>query len=166
MWCLTVKRKLNALLDAELPAAERARVEEHLHECASCRQALDRLRGVAAALAQAPEPPPVPVRFAERLMATAARRAEQASHRPVVVRLWPSFPPAMRVAAAAMLVLGIGVGVLMGWDLSRTPSKPSRLAAAADLNAVYGLDYLSEAPTGSLADVYLALTSAAKRRGE
>ncbi len=166
MWCVKVERKLNAFLDAELTAAERARVEVHLRECASCREALDRLRGVAAALAQAPAPPPVPDGFAERLMVRAARRAEHTSHRPVVVRLWPSFSPAMRVAAAAMLALGIGLGALMEWDLSRTPSKPSRLAAAADPNAVYGLDYLSEAPDGSLAGVFLALASAANERGE
>ena len=165
MCCRTVERKLNAFLDAELPAAERARVEAHLRECASCRQALDQLRRVAAALAQAPAPPPVPDGFAERLMARAARRAEQASHRPVVVRLWPSFSLAMRVAAAAMLALGIGLGALMGWDMSRTPSKPSQLAAAADPNAVYRLDYLSEAPDGSLAGVYLTLASAANGRG-
>ena len=166
MWCVKVERKLNAFLDAELTAAERARVEEHLCECASCREALDRLRGVAAALAQAPTPPAVPDGFAERLMARAARRAEQSSHRPVVVRLRPSFSPVMRVAAAAMLTLGIGLGALMGWDLSRTPSKPSRLAAAADINAVYGLDYLSEAPDGSLASVYLTLASAPNGRGK
>jgi len=166
MWCLTVKRKLNAFLDAEIPAAERARVEEHLRECASCRQALDRLRGIAATLAQLPAPPPVPDGFAERLMARAARRVKQASHRPVGVRLWPSFSPAMRVAAAATLALGLGLGALMGWDLSRTPPEPSRLAAAAEPNAVYGLDYLSEAPDGSLAGVFLTLASAANERGE
>jgi anti-sigma factor RsiW len=166
MWCLTVKRKLNALLDAELTAAERTPIKEHLRECASCREALDRLRGVEAALAQTPAPPPVPGGFAERLMARTARRAEQASHRPVVVRLWPSFSPAMRVAAAAMLALGIGLGALMGWNLSRTPSKPSRLAASADPNVVYGVDYLSEAPSGSLADAYLTLASAGNDGGQ
>jgi len=166
MRCRTARRRLNAYLDGELLAAERSRMEEHLDHCEGCRAALERLRGVADALAAASAPPPVPEGFHWRLMARAAQNSEQSRRRPVVVRLWSSFSPAMRLAAAAMLVLGIGLGGLIGWDLSRATAKPPQGVAASDPNAVYGFDYLSEAPGGSLADAYLTLASAANGGGK
>ena len=166
MRCRTARVRLNAYLDAELLGAERSRIEEHLHHCGECSEALKRMRGVAAVLEPVPVPPPVPEGFHRRLMARAARSQEQFRRWPVVVGLWPSFSPVMRLAAAAMLMLGIGMGVLMGSDLSRAVAATPQGAAAGDPNAVYGLDYLSEAPDGSLADAYLTLVSASNGRGE
>jgi anti-sigma factor RsiW len=54
---------LNVLLKGELPDAERNRLEQHLEECAACRQRLDRMAtgddtwlGKARAYANSPAP--------------------------------------------------------------------------------------------------------------
>jgi len=162
MVCRNVRPKLNRYLDGELSAEERSRIEQHLGECKDCSEALEGLCAVAAALAKAPAPPDVPNGFAERVMAHAYRRTHT---RPAVVRLWHSFSPAMRYAAAAVLMLGIGLGALMARGISTDAPEPSGLATA-DPNEVYGLDYLSEAPGGSLADAYLTLASTDNGGGE
>ena len=64
----------------------------------------------------------------------------------------------MRVAAAAVLALGVGLGVLLGSDVMRqVPAGPT--TPAVDATEPYGVDYLSESPTGSLPEVYLAMVS-------
>ena len=159
MSCRNVVSRLNAYLDGELSGRDRERVEQHLGECGRCREALARLRAVAHALARLPEPP-VPQGFAERVVARARLRARL---QPVVVELWRSFPLARRIAAAAALVLGIGLGALMARDVTRASPMTS---SAADPNAVYRLDFLSDAPEGSLVDAYLTLASGANGGGE
>jgi anti-sigma factor RsiW len=155
-----VGSRLNAYLDGELSARDRERVEQHLGECGRCREALERLRAVADALTQLPTPPAVPVGFANRVLARVPLRAEP---QPVVVQLWRSFPLARRIAAAAALVLGIGLGALMARDVTRASPMTS---SAANPNAVYRLDFLSDAPEGSLVDAYLALASGASGGGK
>ena len=155
MRCRNVKSRLNRYLDGELSDQERRAIERHVGTCAACHEALERLRAAEMALSQLPASTDVPSGFAERAVARAARRREQ---RPLVAPFWQSFTPAMRVAAAAMLMLGLGLGALMGMDLLRGSPTPSDVAAA-DPAAVYGLDYLSDAPGGSLADAYITLAS-------
>lgn len=160
MSCRNVVSRLNAYLDGELSGRDRERVEQHLGECGRCREALARLRAVADALAQLPTPPAVSEGFANRVLARVPLRAEP---QPVVVELWRSFPLARRIAAAAALVLGIGLGTLMARDVTRASPMTS---SAADPNALYRLDFLSDAPEGSLVDAYLTLTSGANGGGE
>ena len=155
MRCRNVTSRLNRYLDGELSDREHRAVERHAAACAACREALERLRSAETALSQLPAVPYVPDGFAERAITRAAQRREQ---RPLVVPFWKSFSPTMRVAAAAMVMLGLGIGALMGLDLARSPATPSDVAAA-DLDAVYGFDYLSETPDGSLADAYITLAS-------
>ena len=155
MHCRNVKSRLDRYLDGELSDRERDAVQRHVGACSACREALERLRAAGVAVLQLAEPPDVPAGFAQRVIARAARRREQ---RVLVVPSWRSFSPAMRIAAAAMVMLGLGIGVLMGLDLVRGPATPSDVAAA-DPDAVYGFDYLSDAPGGSLADAYITLAS-------
>lgn len=157
MRCRTAKSRLNRLLDRELSDRERDAVQRHVRACHPCREMLDRLRAADMALSKLPVAPDVPSGFVERVVVRAARRREQ---RPLVVPLWRFFSPAMRAAAAAVLMLGLGLGLgtMMGLDLTgNSPKTP--VWAAADPNAVYGLDYLSDAPEGSLADAYMTLAS-------
>jgi anti-sigma factor RsiW len=55
MTCDAVRDLLSALLEGELPAAERASVEEHLAACPECRELRDLMAGNRAALAAFPE---------------------------------------------------------------------------------------------------------------
>ena len=48
---LETSGRLSAYHDGELPAGERAAVERHLAECAACREALEQMRRLSAALA-------------------------------------------------------------------------------------------------------------------
>jgi len=155
MRCKNVKSRLNRYLDGELSDRKRHAVQRHVAACAACREALERLGAAEGVLRQLAEPPDVPTGFAQRVIARAARRREQ---RPFVAPFRKSFSPAMRVAAAAMVTLGLGVGVLMGLDLVRAPATPTDVPAA-DPHVVYGFDYLSDAPGGSLADAYITLAS-------
>ncbi|MFW6106933.1 MAG: hypothetical protein ACOC8H_02110 [bacterium] len=75
-------------------------------------------------------------------------------------------PAPMHAAAAAVLVIGLAVGLVMGWTTSpagQTP--PAQATVQADPLDAYNLDYLGDAPSGSLADSYLTLVSATDEGG-
>ena len=154
MNCRTAQSKLNRYLDGELPVRDRDHVEQHLRECLSCRNELEGLRVVADLMSALPEPPEVPAGFAERVMNRAAR---DRAGKGLLLTFWQSVSPPMRIAAAAMIVLGVCLGTLMSRDVlrGRNPAAPD--AAVTELDTSYGLDYLTDAPEGSLADSYLAL---------
>jgi hypothetical protein len=70
-----VRERLSALLDGELPDAERARVERHLSSCAACRAELEELRRTVELLRGLPSvdvPPELTRRWIEGVRADAA----------------------------------------------------------------------------------------------
>jgi anti-sigma factor RsiW len=110
------REDLTAFVDGALEANRIAEVREHLASCPSCRVEEERLRGAVAALAALPPAPAFPPSFATRLE---ARLREEQDRRPRLVRflsgLAASFPRG-RLAlagAAAVLVVGVGTGVLV-----------------------------------------------------
>ncbi len=145
---------MNRYLDGELSIRERGHVEQHLADCPSCRDELERLRSAAEAMAMLSEPPDIPAGFADRTVALARKRL--ATKRPVPT-LWPTFSPALRFAAAAMIVLGLGLGTLMSRDLLRDQNAAPDVAAT-ELDALDGIEYLTDdIPEGSLTDAYFML---------
>ena len=60
-----------------------------------------------------------------------------------------------------MLLVGLGVGLLMGWTSGPAVVSPdsAETTSQADPLDTYQLEYLGDAPEGSLADSYLALVS-------
>jgi len=167
MRCREVTTRLDAYVGGELPSALAAEVESHLASCESCRLALDRLRRLAAVLGQTLMLP-VPAGFALKVMAEARTRA---ARRPAVAawnpfQWWKMGSVPMRAAAAAVLVVGLLAGLAMGWNAVQAPAAKLSAQAApqGDPLAGYNLDYLGEAPSGSLADGYMALLSG--RNGE
>ena len=167
MRCEDVTTRLDAYAAGELPPALAAKLAAHLESCESCRQSLGRLKRLAAVLGQA-SAPPVPVGFAYRVMAKArGRRAVAASAGWNRLQWWRLVPAPMHAAAAAVLVIGLAVGLVMGWTTLPASQAPSAQAAVqADPLEAYNLDYLGDAPSGSLADSYMALVSGRNGEGQ
>ena len=111
MRCEGVRERLAAFSSGELPQGVRRAVQTHLAECAACRTALGRVDALAAVLATI-RTPPVPPGFASRVV-SAVRKPQRA--RPAVtwnpVRSWRAASASGRAAAAAVLLIAIGLTV-------------------------------------------------------
>lgn len=161
--CSKVRRQLSAYLDGELSPKNRTVVERHLMRCQPCRTALESLRSLERAL-QSAKVPPAPPSLAWQIVAKARELQNAKVERHVICfgrRLATPRPWAFKVAAAAVLVFGLTVGSYMGWSVGRSMSQSvtAQAAVQADPLDAYNLDYLSDAPDGSLAGSYLALAS-------
>jgi len=158
MRCEKVQSRLPAYSSGELPTDVREAVQTHLGRCAACQAALTRVDALAAILASA-QTPPVPGGFAARVMAAARRRqATEAFVGWNPLRWWRLTSTPLRAAAAAVLVVGLTVGMVMGWTSMPSPAQ-APAAAQADPLEVYHLDYLGDAPAESLTNSYLTLVS-------
>jgi anti-sigma-K factor RskA len=116
-------------LDA-LDGEDRARFEEHLAGCASCRNDLEAFRESAALLAYAeagPEPPP-----ALRARLLDAARQERPTQSVVVLRPRRQLRFALAAAAAA-LVVAVGLGA---WALSLSRSLDSERSARSSSETI------------------------------
>jgi len=148
-------------LDA-LDADERARYEEHLASCESCREELQGFWEVSGALGRSAGGPMPPVSLRERIL-------EQArSERPNVVPLRRRVAaPALASAAAVAAVVAVALGI---WSLGLSrdlDDANSRLSVLADPNArVHESDggeaNLVVTPTGHAALVVRMLAPAPK----
>jgi len=170
MYCDWIQECLSAYLDGEIGEQMRAQLDEHLASCEGCREALARLRQVDALLGSA-SAPAVSERFTDRVMAQAREHA--AGRRQAFREFWSPFhwwessSLPMRAAAAAVLMVGVAAGAFMARDTwEPAPSQPvvSVQSAEADVLATYNLDYLTDAPSGSLAQIYVTLASAPNGR--
>jgi hypothetical protein len=71
-----------------------------------------------------------------------------------------------KAAQAAAIAGGLLIGILMGQQAWRSAhSSIAQQATQPDPVAVYRLDYLTDAPDGSLVQSYLALTNAPNHNG-
>jgi anti-sigma-K factor RskA len=84
-----------------LEAEDRARLETHLHECASCRRELELLRGDAALLAISAAGSKPPARSRQRLMDAIAQ--EPRARVTARTRPWWALVPSFAAAAMALL---------------------------------------------------------------
>ena len=158
MRCETVQDNLIAFARGDSPPDERRGMEAHLRDCPTCRSALGEVDPIAATLVQG-QTPPVPGGFAARVMVAARRR--QATEVFVgwnPLRWWRLTSTPIHAAAAVVLVVGLTVGLVMGWTSMPSPAQ-APAAAQADPLEVYHLDDLGDAPAESLTDSYLALVS-------
>jgi len=161
MDCKDFAEHLHAYVDGIVPPVIGAAMQAHAAACPACCGEVEALAQLGIVLRAAAPLPPVPEGFSGRVMARAAARKAPAPLR--LLRWVPSFEwwqemaRPTRAAAAAALVFGLALGAVMGWDANRTSRSPSPAAAPPDALAAYNLDYLAEAPAGSLAQVVLAL---------
>ena len=110
-----------------LEGDERALIEKHVEECASCRRELEQLRGGAALLALSTSGPRPPAHARVRLMDAIAKepRAQQMKPAPEGPRWWQGLG---WLAAAAMIVV-----VALVWNQnSRLKSSAAAWAAISE----------------------------------
>lgn len=150
MNCRQVQRKLNAYLDAQVPADVSAGIERHLAGCPRCSAELARLRRLGELMDQAPAMP-VPLGFASSVRARAAGR--QAVTAPssscAARRLLP-------VASVAALMLGVAAGGLMSLAVAHTRLAGTSSPQQTELDVTAQL--LGVAEPDSVADAFLQLT--------
>lgn len=143
MNCRQARELLSPYIDGELPAAERAQLEDHLEQCEDCRSELGELRALVDVLGSLPEEP-LPEGFAEALHGRITRR-----HRwPRLARLVPgrpSFRPGwVQALAVACLVVFLAsslsavVGAARWWAASARDRDVSWMLPAAGAVAATG----------------------------
>jgi hypothetical protein len=110
--CAPFEPLLHCAHDRELTAAERARLDAHLDTCADCRDQLLALEALSATLKgwDARQATTVPVPGARLQRAVLAEVADQGRFRQAVQRRQRY----MRYAAAAAVLVAIGLGVVLG----------------------------------------------------
>lgn len=122
-----------------LEPREASALESHLATCAECRAYLAEIRpGIDLLAASAPQLPPPPG-LRERLLATVNAEAERIAEAEAEPprRRWRSWRglavrPATAIAAALVLVVGLGVGYLVrGTGGARTTTIPAHATAQA-----------------------------------
>jgi anti-sigma factor RsiW len=164
MNCEHVRKKLNAYMDAELPGGTAEKMAIHLEVCQDCSRVFSHLQNLTNVLEEVPTPE-VPKGFADRVLANAHGRSTGVGlkqYSGVSVFPWWSrrFLSAQRAAAAAVLIVGLAIGALMGRDTwqSQVPQSGGKSQIAqVETVEMYNLDYLTDVPKGSLADAYLTL---------
>jgi len=160
MDCPTAQTNLSAYLRGDLPLDQRSALVAHLRGCRICLVRLAAVDPLASVLVQT-ETPPVPSGFERRVLAAArSRRSQVVAVAWSPLRWWRMASAPMHAAAAAVLVVGLAAGLALGWaarPATRQAQEDSQAMALTTALAAYNLDYLGDAPGGSLADSYLAL---------
>jgi anti-sigma factor RsiW len=161
MDCKLFKKRLHRYVDRALPPLVHAVMEAHAASCPACRREVESLTDLATVLHAADSTLPVPEGFARRVMARAVVRKVPARFS-VFGWLssqdwWTEIASPTRAAVAVVLVIGLSLGAVMGWDVNRNGRNALPPSGKSDALAAYNLDYLGDAPAGSLAQVVMAL---------
>lgn len=121
MTCEETRKNIPELLAAGLPAADAARLKEHLNSCSNCWQEWQELQETWARLGILREEQPGPElrrNFYQALEAAQKDLAAGNSWRQKLTRLLPAWrpaAPALRLAAASLVVAaGFGIGFFAG----------------------------------------------------
>lgn len=141
MHCEHLDNRLDDYVDGELPPAERAAVDEHVADCASCRRILEREQALRAALhdyGNAVEPLPDAAYFDAALERAASAGARQRRQR------WQMTGLGGAVAATlAVLIITSGqLGAPVTGDLpdSGIPAVTMTLAEPRTVNLVFSAE--------------------------
>jgi len=121
MTCEEIRKNIPELLAADLPAADAARLKEHLNSCSSCWQEWQELQETWTRLGILHEEQPGPELRRNFYQALAAAQKDLAAGngwRRKLIRLLPAWrlpAPALRLAAASLVVAaGFGIGFFAG----------------------------------------------------
>lgn len=120
MACKTIRNRLDALLDGELPVADVERLTAHLGKCRECSQELAARRQIAAALDRLPSIP-APAALSRR-----TRQAFRAGiERPGMAEWWQGLGMAMRSALCGAALAGLLCGAVLGVNVTNTQAPGS-----------------------------------------
>ncbi len=160
MTCEHIRKNLFAYLDHELPEPVLGEIQSHLETCSACQAILDQHRKLASVLLETPAPQ-TPEDLSQRILAQAIQHPTQQITDLPISRKWHTGIFAQRVAAAAVLVIGLSLGTLMGRSTWKKPTPPpnEQLVSLTDPIETYNFDYLTSAPQGSMEQAFLTLTS-------
>jgi len=115
--------RLSEYVDDELAPSDRLQLEQHLLDCASCRDTIEELRGVAAEASTLDDAPP-----ARDLWPGIASALPQPA--PARWRVSLSLPQALAAGVLLMLVSGLGVWTYLGRQMQDGAN--AQIATAAD----------------------------------
>jgi anti-sigma factor RsiW len=161
--CRDFDKRLEAYLDGALEPTIRNAFEEHIKTCGRCHDVLQQ-RWSLAGLLQNTVVPPLPEKLAKHILAGAEQFVrEREKSTGLVFRLSPlstflSSP--MKFPAAAALVLGLTLGLLMARDTLPHPSGGTTVNVTAtqkNIAASFKLDSLTDSPSGSLPEAYISM---------
>jgi anti-sigma factor RsiW len=151
MRCKTVRRRLSAFADGELPQQEIEWIKDHLACCPHCQREADELSQVYQLLTVWM---PVPVSNAFAFNKPVTPLPQQNSVR----RVWQS----VRWAAAAACAVGLLMGGVLGIaSRSKATQKPSVLLQ--QYVRLRGMDALGDLPPESIEGVYVTLVVSGRR---
>ncbi len=149
--------ELIQLAAGELGPESRARVLQHLEDCAACAQAFEQQRRVHAVLGEWDVVPP-----GIDLVATLERKLD---NRPqtVIRPFWGSAAQAGRVAAAVLLGVGLGYGAARALTPGSQPAPAPPVIAKADApsSAESPVDVLADPSPAGLYATLLDMTAPA-----
>lgn len=166
MNCQDMQNRISDYLDGRLSRAERDVVKTHLKECPFCSAALAVVDPVADVLLRS-EDLVVPPDLADITMAAARRRVRR--EQPAswsLLSWWRLAPVSLQAAAVGVLVIGLGLGFVLGKSTAISIAPEATITSQEDPLEVYQLDYLGDAPSGSLTDTYLALITTGNQGGQ
>jgi anti-sigma factor RsiW len=147
MRCSSVRRRLSAYVDGELPAREARKLESHLAGCQRCSADYEEMAEVHHLFAGAQRysaPQGFPAAVMEKVQA-------------LPTKAFFPVPLLVRFAGAAAVVLAIAAGAVSGDVLMRSVVA-HRVSERATVMASLSLDAFDASPPGSLGHGYLAVT--------
>lgn len=157
MKCEQVSNELIAYLDHRMDSAERREIEEHLADCASCRQRAEEFRAVANLMDEVPAIEPS-LGFDARIRQRVAAEPQ---------RKWFTwFVPQPRLALAAVLLIALTVWIakLPSSNQATPAPNPTTASSEQDFNAIKDLGVLENYDVVTKMDALSELVPAAEQQ--
>ncbi|MFH1231383.1 MAG: zf-HC2 domain-containing protein [Planctomycetota bacterium] len=150
MECEEIQSHLTALLDDELSATEKSKIEVHLAECKRCTEELQRLSQTLRLVDQ------WQVSLGSINLWGAIEEKISLPYpepRGILASIWHTFRAPALAPLAAVAILGIAFGVVSGFspDLLRTTTKTQQYLQAVKIDA------LKEIPPNTVSESYFTV---------
>jgi len=129
MDCEKYQQRLNEYIDNRLPEDGKAAVEEHLSECADCREELDRLQKTVEMVSSL-QRHSAPAGFADGVSIAIRRQESMKLEEPEQSKIVSLMPLFSGVAAAFLIALGIAYMLGPGMQKTSDSAAPRRMVRA------------------------------------